>query len=116
MVFNYFKTVTALDSISIDDIGNTCISAINDDAEEWILVIYTREGWTEIKEFGPLEIDSDDIKTFFNYNKYAHEYNEKKIKSAIDRFINNPKRMITQAQEVDIEYVKERLNIVKNKI
>lgn len=116
MVFDYFRTITALDSITIDDIGNTCINAINDNAEEWFLVVHTYEGWTEIKEFGPLIVDTNDLPTYFEYRKYAYEFNEKKLGTTIDKFINNPKRMITQVSEVEKDFVKSRLNIVRDKL
>lgn len=116
MIFDYLRTTTALDTIEIEDIGNCAVNAMNDDAEEWFLIINTYEGWTETIEFGPLVVDDDDIKTYFKYDKFSSDYSEKKIGRSIDRFINDPKRMITQVFEVDKEFAKSRLNSIKDKL
>ena len=116
MIFDYLRTTTALDSIDIEDIGNCCINALNDSGEEWFLVIRTWEGWTEITDYGPLLVDSDQFSSYFVYNKYGYDFSEKKISTAIDKFLNNPKRVITQVYEVEKEFAKERLDMIRNKL
>lgn len=116
MIFDYLRTTTALDTIDIEDIGNCAINAINDDAEEWFLIINTYEGWTETIEFGPLVVDTEDLRTFFKYDKYACDFSEKKIGRSIDKFINDPKRMITQVFEVEKDFAKSRFNSIKDKL
>lgn len=114
MTFEYLKIVQAMDLIEIPDIGNTCISAINDDAEEWYLVITTKNGWTNITSFGPLKLDSDNpMKNSFSYSYFERDFDEKKIKKTISDFINNPKHEITQVFEVDREEVKNKIDIIK---
>lgn len=112
MIFDYMRTVQALDTIDIPDIGNTCINAFNDFGLEWYLIIDTYQGWTKIKEFGPLLADLDHIATYFDYTMYQHEYSEKKISKVIEKFINNNKRMITQVFEVPKEQAENRLEAV----
>lgn len=112
MIFDYLRTTTALDTIDIIDIGNCSISAINDDAEEWFIIIDTNEGWTKIREFGPILSDDNKIKTFFNYDCSATDFSEKKIKIRIDKFLNNPRRMITQVNEVEKVFAQDRLNSI----
>ena len=114
MIFDYMRMVSALDTIEIDDIGNTCINTLNDYGEEWYLIINTHEGWTEIVEFGPLVVDSNNLKTYFTYDKYSYEYSDKKIGKVIDKFINNNKRDITQVFEVTKDQAKNRLELVKH--
>lgn len=116
MTFEYLKLVQAFDSIEIDDIGNTCVNALNDLGQEWFLIISTSQGWTTVIEFGPLSVDSDKLPGFFNYIMYSYEYKELKIQNTIDKFINNSKKMITQVQEVSKEFAKERLNEVKEQL
>ena len=116
MIFDYLRTTTALDTIDIDDIGNCAISAINDDAEEWFLITDTYEGWTKIREFGPIVVDRDELRTFFSYNCYASDFSEKKLRTRIDKFLNNPRRMITQVSEVEKEFAQDRLNTVSSKL
>ena len=107
------RMVQALDTIDIPDIGNTCINAFNDFGLEWYLIIDTHQGWTRIKEFGPLLVDTDSIATYFDYTMYQYEYSDKKINKVIDKFINNNKRMITQVFEVPKEQAEERLEAAK---
>lgn len=115
MRFDYFRTVTALDEIDIEDIGNTCIYAANDEGHEYYLIIETWEGWTCIKEFGPIveSGDKNKIMTFFRYDMFSYEYSDKKISKAIDKFMNNPKRFITQVFEIEKEDGKEALESIK---
>ncbi|MBQ6632040.1 MAG: hypothetical protein IJH55_08070 [Romboutsia sp.] len=116
MIFDYLRTVQAMDTIDIVDIGNTCINAVNDDALEWYLLIETKSGWTRTTTFGPLKIDSNSLSTSFLYSFYEKEYAEKTISKTIETFINNPKYMITQVFEVDKEIAKERLNSIKKSL
>ena len=114
MIFDYMRTVQSLDIIDIADIGNTCINAFNDEGEEWFLTINTYQGWTETVEFGPLVTEQDKIRPYFSYNRYSYEYNEKKLERAIDKFINNPSRRITQVFEVEKDEAKSRLDAIKD--
>lgn len=115
MIFDYLRTIQAMDTISIDDIGNTCINAINDDALEWFLIIETVEGWTKVTEFGPLHVDSDDLTLSFSYTFYNKEFSDKNIAKTIDKFINNPRYMATQVEEIDKSIARERFeSIVKS--
>lgn len=117
MTFEYMKIVQAMDLIEIPDIGNTCINAINDDAEEWYLIIETKGGWTRVVEFGPLKIDSDKpMLHYFKYNSFERDYDDKFIYNSINKFINDPKHEITQVFEVEKEVAKERLGLVKSEL
>lgn len=113
MTFNYMATKTYLDSIDIEDIGNVCLNAFNDRGEEYYLVISTKLGWTEIKEFGPCIVDFNKTENYFSllYNKL--EYNDSKIAKIIEKFINNEKREITQIFFIDKKDANERLNTLK---
>ena len=112
MIFDYLRTIQAMDSISIEDIGNTCITALNDDGLEWFLIIETINGWTKVTSFGPLKVDSIKLSTSFSYNFYEKDFSEKSINKTIDNFINNPKHMITQVEEIDKNLAKERFNSI----
>lgn len=116
MIFDYLRTTQSLDSISIADIGNTCLNAINDDAWEWYLIIETTNGWTKTTTFGPLKVDSDSLLSNFSYNFYEREFSEKNISSTISNFINNPKHMITQVVELDKNSCKDRFDFIKQKL
>lgn len=114
MTFDYLRTVTSLDYIEIPDIGNVCLCAYNDDGQEWYILISTKEGWTEIKEFGPLF--NNHTVTYFNYNKFAREYSDKKNSKVINDFINNTRREITQVLEIEEDEFIEKFNSIKNEL
>lgn len=116
MIFDYLRTTQALDSISIEDIGNTCINAVNDEALEWFLIIETNAGWTKITEFGPLKVDSDKLSTSFSYTFYEKDFSERSINKTIDNFLNNPRRMITQVFEIDKNIATERFSHIKESL
>ncbi len=116
MIFDYLRTVQAMDTISIEDIGNTCINAFNDDGLEWFLVLETNNGWTKTTIFGPLKVDSNKLTTSFSYSFYEKDFSEKTINKTIDNFINNPKYMITQVEEIDKNFAKERFNKIKESL
>ena len=104
--FEYICIKEALDSISIDDTGNVCLAALNDAGSCWYLQIETHLGDTIVTEYGPLSADEMTFNIFgFNYNKSKFIYNEKKLHTIIDKFLNNPRRVITQVTEIsDYEF------------
>lgn len=113
MNFPYLYELQPMDSIDIEDIGNVCLQAINSFNEEYYLIISTKLGWTEIKEFGPCIIDFNKVENYFNllYNKF--EFNETKLIKQIDKFINNDKRKITQISFIDKYIANNRLMNLK---
>lgn len=94
-------------TLSVDDIGNSTIIAYNDTGEAFALVIKTSLGWTEIFECGPStpDIEQLPINTFQSYSRF--EFSEYKIKKAINNFLNDRYRRITQAMVTDIEEAKK---------
>ena len=110
MNFSYLKTEQYLDSINIEDIGNCYLQVYNDDGDSWILSIETELGWTETKQAGPFILDSDNIGTYFYYNKIGFDFKDKKIKKQINDFINNPKKCITQVLLISQEEFNEKIH------
>lgn len=96
--FNYLYAVVAQDSLEVEDIGNTCIHVLNDAGYEWYLIIETELGETRVKTFGPFNVDRPDwFVRGFNYNYSFMDYRESRINNIIDNFLNDSKKMITQA-------------------
>jgi len=83
---------------------------LNDDGQEWYLIIRTSLGQSTIIQIGPLTADVDVLPRYFDYNYQRIEYKEVKLFNTIDQFLNNPKRMITQVFFTSEEAVKERLD------
>ena len=96
MNFPYLYVQQSLDSIDIEDIGNVTLQLNNDLGECWYLIITTKLGWSTIQTFGPINIQDDIIPYHFQYNYDLIEFNDTKLIKRIDKFINEPKRLITQ--------------------
>ena len=114
MKFDYLQRVIIDAQLDVENIGECVLLGRNDLGEEWYLLIHTDMGFTEVIEHGPVVPDLSilpfSISTYYN----RFEYNQGKIERIIDKFLNNPKRGISQAEVSTLEYVEEHFpNIVK---
>ena len=116
MNYQYLAQITTTADIEIGNIGNTCIQAFNDVADEYYLYLHTDLGRTTIIEYGPIVADMEELPDFCICNYSVIDYNEKKIDKIIDKFLNNPTRKITQAQEISAEHFKECVKDIKRYI
>lgn len=109
MQYEYLATVQFTGTIDIDNIGNTCIEALNDFGRMWLLCIKTDEGQTEVVEYGPIQVDIEqlDENVYYSYNRF--QFNSTKIDRIIESFLNNPKRAISQANEITIDDIRSRI-------
>lgn len=111
--FEYLFTVRAEDVLEVEDIGNTCIHALNDAGYEWYLTIESKLGDTYIKEFGPFNVDIDNYFPFgFEFKHYKFQYSEKKLTTIITKFMNDQKRLITQAFTCEIEEAYDKIKYI----
>ena len=103
--FQYGESVSYLDSIDIENIGDCCIEAFNDIGEAYYLIVDTQYGMTKILECGPFVRD---IVPAFCYSRFTQfQYSEFKISKIIDKFLSS--HGITQAFEKDADEIKENL-------
>lgn len=109
MTFDYLERVVVDGQLEVDDIGQCAILGRNDLGEEWYLFIKTELGWTEIIEWGPVIPDFDLLPATVNISYNRIEWSSYKIEKTIDKFLNNPKRGITQAQLTDVNEVRHLL-------
>lgn len=109
MTFDYLQRVVVDGQLEVEDIGQCIIQANNDLGEEFYLIIKTELGWTEILEYGPCVPDLPLLQVNYNIKYSRIEYNQGKIERAIDKFLNDPKRGITQAKLVELEDIHEFL-------
>ncbi len=100
MTFEYLQRVIVDAELHVDDIGQCVILGRNDLGEEHYLIIRTEMGWTEQIMLGPVcpDIDILPFNVSILYNRY--EFNQGKIERTIDKFLNDPKKMISQAEVV----------------
>lgn len=106
MIFEYLQRVVIDAEIDIDNIGQCVLQANNDIGEEFYLVIRTELGWTEVIEYGPCTPDLDMLPMSYQINYLRFEYSEGKIERIIDKFLNNPKRGISQAKMTDLDSIR----------
>ena len=110
MTFDYLQRVIVDGQLDVENIGQCTIQANSDLGEEYYLIIRTSLGFTELLEYGPCVPDFlPQLQANYQINYSRIEYNQGKIERAIDRFLNNPKRMITQAKIIELEDIREFL-------
>ena len=101
MNFPYLFVQQNLDSIEIENIGNVSLQLNNDIGDAWYILISTSLGWTTIHTFGPIQLETLVLPHHFQYNYDYEEYNDQKLVKRIDKYINDPKKRITQIFFVD---------------
>lgn len=113
--YEYMHVTTAMDSILVEDIGNCALQEFNDEGKQWFLLITTYLGMSKVIEFGPLSDGVIEDNGFYLSRKNI-EYKEKFLDKVIQKFVENPNRMITQIEVVDEDTIIEVLDSIKNQI
>lgn len=98
MTFDYLQRVVVDAQLNVEDIGQCVILGRNDIGEENYLIIRTEMGFTEQITVGPVcpDVDLLPFNVSILYSRY--EFNQGKIERAIDKFLNDPKKLISQAE------------------
>ena len=105
MTFEYLQRVVVDAELNVDDIGQCVILGRNDIGEESYLIIRTEMGWTEQISIGPVCPDIEILPFNVAILYIRYEYNQGKIERAIDKFLNDPKKMISQAEVVTFDTI-----------
>lgn len=100
MVFEYAATKTFMQAIDIVDIGNFCIKGTNQSYEEFYLAARTVMGKTSILSFGPILPDIPIFPEQYSLNYQKVDYKEKTICKAVSSFLNDPKKELTNVEEI----------------
>lgn len=101
MTFEYCQRVLVDAEIDIPDIGECAILARTDLGEEFYLLIRSELGFCDVVEYGPSIPDLTALPANVSYTYDHFEWSQYKLQKRIDKFLNNPKRGITQAQVVE---------------
>ena len=96
MNFPYIYELVSLDSLDIEDIGNCTLKCFNDFGDAYYFNSKTSLGWVTIKQVGPLSSNDFEQSYIYSYRYTKKEYNQKMLYTTIDKFINDPKKHITQ--------------------
>lgn len=114
MHFDYLVKLKKEESIDIENIGNCAIEVWNNLGFEWLLIIKTNEGLTEVVEYGPLLPDIKYPPANVSYTYSRFDFSESKISKRIDKFLNDGYRNITQAFEISRDEAASRMrNLVE---
>ena len=101
MNFEYCYLVEAEGNIEIEDIGNVCLRAYNDRAQEYYLLIKNDLGNTQVIEYGPIISDLDSLPRYVKYTYQEVDFSERKMYNIINGFLNDSSKAITQVEVVD---------------
>lgn len=93
--FPYYYTEQPVDELVVPNIGNCAIIANDDFGNTYFLIARTVLGVTGIIEYGPYNNGNKVSECISKY--FQFDYNEKKVYNSIIKFLNHPKRGITQA-------------------
>lgn len=107
--FDYFIVPQVNGQLDIDDISNFAIRANNDLMFEYYLIVKTELGQTKILEYGPLMIDIEDLPSSVSCKYTRMNYDEKKIMNAVNKFLNDSYKAITQASLISYDECKSLL-------
>lgn len=116
MTFEYLQRIIVDAQLDVDNIGECVILGRNDLGEEFYLIIRTDMGWTEQINFGPVTPEIDILPFNINLTYARFEFNQTKLMRAIDKFLNDPKKMITQADVVEMDSIQEGIHASLAKI
>ena len=109
MKFEYLVKIKKESSIEIENIGNCALDVFNDLGFEWLLLIRTIDGMTQIVEFGPIVADIEYLPANVSYTYNRFEYNDSKIYKRIEKFLTDGYRNITQAFEIEQKEAKQKM-------
>lgn len=114
MYFEYLATIRKESSIDIENIGTCALDAYNDLGFEYLLLIRTTEGRTEIVEYGPIIPDLEYLPANVSYTYNRFDFSESKIGKRINKFLNEGGRGITQVFEIPLSEAKDKMrNLVE---
>lgn len=101
MIFEYAGHKTFMGAIDVVDIGNMCIRCSQDNGEaEWYLITKTVMGKVSVITFGPVLPEVPTLLDGFSVNYQNIDYKEKLICKAVSAYINDPKKNISEVEEL----------------
>ena len=102
--YEYGATISYLDKLTVDNIGDCYIQANNDFGESYFLVVQTKFGMTRVVQYGPYIDGVAPDKCVYLFSQF--QYSENKIDKIIDKFLSSYN--ITQAREVEYEEISDK--------
>ena len=109
MTFEYLQRIVVESQLDVENIGQCVLRARNDLGEEFYLIVVTELGWSEVLEYWPITPDLQLLPMNYQIKYSRFEYNELKLERIIDKFLNDGKRGITQADVTTLGDIMELL-------
>lgn len=97
--YNYLMTATGI--LEVDNMGQCAVKASNALGEEYYLIVRTSLGKTCVFTYGPIMPDIEILPPHISCVIDRFDYSEKKIKAYIARWLEDVKKNITKAEEVE---------------
>ena len=109
MTFEYLQRVVVDSQLEVENLGECCIRGRNDFAEEFYLIIHSEMGMVSVYDYGIATPDLDELPDNVTIKFSRFQYNSHKLETLIDKFLNDGKKFITQAEVVSLDDIRENL-------
>lgn len=103
MIFEFNNQFVPQSLIDVEDIGQCCVECVNKEGDYYYIIIKTSLGTTTIVTFGPVNVDFDTLPNGYTTSLKRMDYKEDKIVKELKLFLNDSKKKIVEAKEVDLE-------------
>ena len=98
---DYFYVREHQDSVTIDNEGDFILRVYNDDGDTWYLYAHTSLGWTTVIQIGSYDLNGNINEYNFTFQRFVMEFDVRKIKNIVDKFINDNRKCVTQAEIIE---------------
>lgn len=109
MKFEYLQRVVVESELDVENTGECCIRGRNDFGEEFYLVIHSCMGSVSVLDYGPAHPDIEMLPDAVNIKFVRFDYSSHRIESMIDKFLNDGKKFITQAEVVNLDDIRDNM-------
>lgn len=106
--FNFNGTMSFEDSIIVEDLGNTCLEAVDELNYCYYFITRTKLGTTTCVEFGPIDLEDDLLPDETNIHFERFEFSNNAIIKKIGKFLMSKKNMLVKSKKVKIIQVVEK--------
>lgn len=103
--FGFNGSTVYADELNINELGQVCLEAMDEDVMCYYLIIRTSLGQSSILEYGPLVPDTTILPSQTEIKFQRIDFNDTKIKMIINNFLrprNKGKSKIVTVSEIDI--------------
>lgn len=100
--FEFNQQLMPQNLLEVEEVGDLCIEASNDDGFYYYLIIKTVLGESKIFAAGPVIPEYDELVNGFNVSYNVTQYKEEKLIKTINTWLNDSKKKLTNASMVEL--------------